>query len=130
MVQRDCHLTNKMQLKYSYRSIDAEGLKALETKYSPDVTAAEAIDASTAQTDNHLESALAQAEFGGARDDAQVGVCRNGSVDVSGSGGIYSNTIGRVYLWRRRDGCMWMRIKRRRRHEQNRFLDTLVRIQV
>lgn len=105
------------------RSTDAEGLKTLQERYASDHLKSNVPDESAGASENSIVSALAHAEFSGARDIQQR---KLGKAPENG-GGV---TNGRGYVWRRRDGCMWMRMRRRRRQDQNRFLDVLVKIQV
>jgi hypothetical protein len=110
------------------RSIDGTGLKALETKYCGEMLKAMPLEETSGW--NRVESALAYAEFYGARDTLQTKPSR-ASATGSGSANM-SSAGGRLYTSRRRDGCMWMRMRRRRAGKQdyNRFLDVLVKLQV
>ncbi len=73
-----------------------------------------------------LESILAFVEFHGAKEDTptqRTGGIGQGTASSSGTSGGSGN--GRTFTSRRRDGCMWMRVRRRRRQDPNRFLDVL-----
>jgi hypothetical protein len=124
-----------------FRSTDSDGLRTLETRYGS-CGSESAVEAAVAGTDfglvtpksgraqggaaGGLESILAFSEFNGAKEDTttmRTGGMGQGTATSSGLWG--GSGVGRSFNWRRRDGCMWMRVRRRRRQDPNRFLDVL-----
>ena len=128
------------------RSTDSDGLRTLEARYgSYDSEPSESMDAAAAGADSGLvtpkggrtqggsagglESILAFAEFNGAKEDTPAmraaGTGQGTSTSSGPPGALFASGLGRAFTWRRRDGCMWMRMRRRRRQDPNRFLDFL-----
>ncbi len=124
------------------RSTDSDGLKTLESRYgSCDFESS--VDAASADfgpvnpkggrthgsAASGLESILAFVEFHGVKEDSPtmraVGTGQNSASSSGPPGSLNGGGIGRTFTWRRRDGCMWMRVRRRRRQDPNRFLDFL-----